>query len=83
MSSIELTYEVYLQPNGIFTETIDNFFDCEVFFLQHSSLYVKFFKDCMTDDASADFVQKCLFQLAEGCLNSYRLRVSATSGGLK
>ena len=83
MSSSELTYEVFLQPNGIFTETIDNFFDCEIFFLQHSSLHVKFFKDCMTDDASADFVQKCLFQLAEGYHNSYKLRVSATSGGLE
>ena len=37
----------------------------------------------MTDDASADFVQKCLFQLTEGYHNSYKLRVSATSGGLE
>ena len=83
MSSIELTYEAFLQLNGIFTETIDDFFDCELFFLQHSGLHVKFFQDCMTDETLHTFVQKCLFTLAEGYHKSYKLRVSPTSGGLE
>lgn len=83
MSSIDLTYVVYVEIGGIFTSTIDDVFNSEVFFMLKSEVHFKFITELMTDDSSAAFVRDCLFELASGYSKSYNLRVVQTTGALE
>jgi hypothetical protein len=83
MSSIDLTYEVYVEIGGIFTSTIDDLFHSEVFFMLNSEAHFKFFNELMTNECSAACVRDCLFELASGYSKSYNLRVVQTTGALE
>ena len=83
MSSPVLNFESFIQLEGIYVKTIEDLFNCEIFYLARESMHVNFFEHFMADDASCMALQKLLFELALAYHESYLKNVSSTSGDIE
>ena len=77
-----LDFDSFMKSGGIYESTIENFYDCHIFYMQRESVHVMFFNQLTDDDASCIALQGILFDLVTGLFESHRRHVSSTSGDL-
>jgi hypothetical protein len=47
-----IDFDSFMKSGGIYESTIENFNDCDIFFMGRESVHVMFFNQLMDDDAS-------------------------------
>ena len=83
MNSSGMSFETFLQSEGIYEKTIEELYDCEILFLARESIHVAFFVHFMADEKSCLLLQKILFNLVSSYLESYSKNVSLTQGDIE
>ena len=72
-----------MQSGGIHERTIEDLYDCEIFFLGRPSIHTSFFLSFMADDKSCLALQNLLFDFVVIYDKSYSKNVSNTAGDMK
>ena len=74
---------VFTEVDGILRCTIQNLFECIPFYYQRRSVFLSFFKGCMSDPDSSTSIIKLLFDLSISYLGSYSKVVTGTTGSIE
>ena len=74
---------VFTEEDGILKCTIQNLFECIPFYYQRRSVFLSFFKGCMSDPDSSTSIIKLLFDLSTSYLGSYSKLVTGTTGSIE
>ena len=82
-SSPELTPETFLQSGGMYERTIEDLYDCEIFFHGRPSVHKTFSLSFRADGKSCLTLQNLFFDLMVVCGQSYNKNVCKISGDIE